>query len=84
MEFVTQTVFAFALIGYVFGLKDCRKRLNIILLILSIICLTAYVVAYLYLLFRGELNWIKTIVLISVICFSVLSIMHYVSLKRGR
>ena len=80
MEFLTQTIFAFAVIGYIYSIKDHKKKSSIILFILSLICLTAYIGAYLYLLFTKELNWIKTLALIVVICFSILSIKHYFSL----
>ena len=80
MEFLTQTIFAFAVLGYIYSIKDHKKRWSIVLFILSIICLTAYIGPYLYLLFMGELNWIKTLALLSVICFSILSIKHYSSL----
>ena len=81
MEFFTQTAFAFAVIGYIYSIKDYRKRSNIILFLFSIICLVAYEVTYLYLLFMGQLNWVKTVALISLICFSIFSVKHYSSLS---
>ena len=80
MEFLTQTIFAFAVIGYIYSIKDHKKKSSIILFVISLICLAAYIVAYLYLLFTKELNWIKTLTLIVVICLSILSIKHYFSL----
>ena len=64
MEFLTQTIFAFAVIGYIYSIKDHKKKSSIILFVISLICLAAYIVAYLYLLFTKELNWIKTLTLI--------------------
>ena len=56
MEFLTQTIFAFAVIGYIYSIKDHKKKSSIILFVISLICLAAYIVAYLYLLFTKELN----------------------------
>lgn len=81
MEFFTQTAFVLAVIGFIFGIKDRRKKQNIVLFVISIIFLMAYTVPYLYLLFKGELNWMKTAALIAVICFSIISISHYSTLK---
>lgn len=81
MKFFTQTAFALAVIGFILSIKDCRKKQNIVLFVISIILLTAYTVPYLYLLFKGELNWMKTAALIGVICFSIIFIRHYSTLK---
>ena len=81
MKFFTQTAFALAVIGFILSIKDCRKKQNIVLFVISIILLMAYTVPYLYLLFKGELNWMKTAALIVVICFSIISIRRYSTLK---
>lgn len=81
MKFFTQTAFALAVIGFILSIKDSRKKQNIVLFVISIILLMAYTVPYLYLLFKGELNWMKTAALIVVICFSIISIRHYSTLK---
>ena len=77
MEFFTQTAFVLGAIGFIFSIKDRRKKRNIVLFVLSIILVMAYMVAYLYLLFKGELNWMKTVALIAVICFSIISIRYF-------
>ena len=51
MEFFTQTAFVLGVIGFIFSIKDRRKKRNIVLFVLSIILVMAYTVAYLYLLF---------------------------------
>ena len=81
MRFFTQTAFALTVIGFILSIKDCRNKQNIVLFVISIILLMAYTVPYLYLLFKGELNWMKTAALIVVICFSIISIRHYSTLK---
>ena len=81
MKFITQTAFALAVLGFILSIKDSRKKQNIVLFVISIILLMAYTVPYLYLLFKGELNWMKTAALIVVICFSIISIRHYSTLK---
>ena len=81
MKFFTQTAFALAVIGVIWSIQDSRKKQNIVLFVISIILLMAYTVPYLYLLFKGELNWMKTAALIVVICFSIISIRHYSTLK---
>ena len=77
MEFFTQTAFVLGVIGFIFSIKDRRKKRNIVLFVLSIILVMAYTVAYLYLLFKGELNWMKKVALIAVICFSIISIRYF-------
>ena len=77
MKFFTQTAFALAVIGFILSIKDSRKKQNIVLFVISIILLMAYTVPYLYLLFKGELNWMKTVALIAVICFSIISIRYF-------
>ena len=81
MEFFTQTAFALAVIGFILSIKDRRGKRGVVLFVLSVIFLTAYIAPYLYLFFTGKLNWIKTVSLITVIFFSILSIWHYASLK---
>ena len=43
MEFLTQTIFAFAVIGYIYSIKDHKKKSSIILFVISLICLAAYI-----------------------------------------
>lgn len=79
MEFLSQTVFAFTIIVYIYNSKGRKNKKTRILYVLSLICLAAYIVAYLYLLFEGRLSSIKVFALFSVICCSAIAIWHYVS-----
>lgn len=80
MEFLTQTAFMFAILGYIYSIKDRKNKMIRVSFVLSLICLSTYIVAYLYLFFIGKLNWIKAIALLSVICCSLISIRHYICL----
>lgn len=80
MEFITQTAFAFAVIGYIFCLNERKKWLNVAVFVFSILCLSTYIIAYVYLLLKGDLDWLKTVALISVVFFTVLAVKHYMSL----
>lgn len=59
---------------YFYCRKNIRTRWNIFGLAIAWICISMYIIAYVYLLFSGKLNWIKGLVLLSVICFAVLSV----------
>lgn len=71
MAFFTQTIFAYLMLYYIWRQKNDINRKNMFLVALAFLVVLIYVIAYVYLLFKGELDWIKIVGLISVFCFSV-------------
>lgn len=74
MEFFTQTIFAYLMLYYIWQRKNKASRKEYIFIALAAVVVVIYVVAYVYLLFKGELDWIKIVGLGSVLCFSALVI----------
>lgn len=82
MGFFTQTLFAYLMLYYMWRQKNDINRKNIFFVALAFLVVMIYVIAYIYLLFKGELGWVEIISLVSVLCFSVLLIVS--SLKSDQ
>lgn len=82
MGFFIQTLFAYLMLYYMWRQKNDINRKNIFFVALAFLVVMIYVIAYAYLLFQGKLGWIEIIGLVSVFCFSVLTIIF--SLKSGQ
>lgn len=75
MAFITQTMFAYLMLFYIWNKKNDINRKNVFMVALAAFVVMIYIVSYVYLLFKGELDWLKVFGLVSVLCFSMLAIM---------
>lgn len=82
MAFLTQTIFAYLMLYYMWRQKNDINRKNMFFVALAFLVVMIYVIAYVYLLFQGQLGWVEIIGLVSVLCFSVLVIVF--SLKSDQ
>lgn len=82
MTFLTQTLFTYLILYFIWRQKNDINRKNIFFVALAFLIVMIYLIAYIYLLFQGKLGWIEIIGLVSVLCFSGLTIVF--SLKSDQ
>lgn len=82
MTFLTQTLFTYLILYFIWRQKNDINRKNIFFVALAFLIVMIYLIAYVYLLFQGKLGWIELIGLVSVLCFSGLTIVF--SLKSDQ
>lgn len=82
MTFLTQTLFTYLILYFIWRQKNDINRKNIFFVALAFLIVMIYLIAYIYLLFQGKLGWIELIGLVSVLCFSGLTIVS--SLKSDQ
>lgn len=82
MTFLTQTLFTYLILYFIWRQKNDINRKNIFFVALAFLIVMIYLIAYVYLLFQGKLGWIEIIGLVSVLCFSGLTIVS--SLKSDQ
>lgn len=82
MTFLTQTLFTYLILYFIWRQKNDINRKNIFFVALAFLIVMIYLIAYVYLLFQGKLGWIEIIGLVSVLCFSGLTIVF--SLKSDQ
>lgn len=82
MTFLTQTLFTYLILYFIWRQKNDINRKNIFFVALAFLIVMIYLIAYVYLLFQGKLGWIELIGLVSVLCFSGLTIVS--SLKSDQ
>ena len=82
MTFLTQTLFTYLMLYYMWRQKNDINRKNMFFVALAFLIVMIYLIAYIYLLFQGQLGWIEIIGLVSVLCFSGLIIVS--SLKSDQ
>lgn len=75
MVFITQTMFTYLMLFYIWDKKNDINRKNVFTIALAAFIVILYILSYVYLLFKGELDWLKVFGLVSVLCFSMLAIM---------
>ena len=82
MTFLTQTLFTYLILYFIWRQKNDINRKNMFFVALAFLIVMIYLIAYIYLLFQGKLGWIELIGLVSVLCFSGLTIVF--SLKSDQ
>ena len=82
MTFLTQTLFTYLMLYFIWRQKNDINRKKIFFVALAFLIVMIYLIAYVYLLFQGKLGWIELIGLVSVLCFSGLTIVS--SLKSDQ